>query len=125
MQQKELLTQLEVAKIGEEISHEMAADFVRSYENTYPNATIGYTVGRNIIDQILAQPGCAGLRFYNAINEFGQTTLVYVGVDAQGNDMIKTVIVDAAGNIAEKNAMVADRVQDPSTTTTKPWWWPF
>jgi hypothetical protein len=128
MQQKELLTPLNVATIGEEISHEMAADFVRSYENTYPNATIGYTVGRNIIDQILAQPGCAGLRFYNAINEFGQTTLVYVGVDANGNDMMKTVIVDPAGNISEKNAIVADRVGapgGPTTTTTTPWWWPF
>ncbi|HEY8971793.1 MAG TPA: hypothetical protein VIM64_21980 [Puia sp.] len=126
MQQKELLTQPEVAKIGEEISHEMAADFVRSYENTYPNATIGYTVGRNIIDQILAQPGCAGLRFYNAINEFGQTTLVYVGVDAQGNDMMKTVTVDTVGKISEQKAIVADRVGGtPTTTTTTPWWWPF
>lgn len=128
MQQKELLTHLDVATIGEEISHEMAADFVRSYEKTYPSATIGYTVGRNIIDQILAQPGCVGLRFYNAINEFGQTTLVYVGVDAQGSDMMKTVIVDPAGNIAEKNAIVADRVGapgGPTTTTTTPWWWPF
>ena len=104
----------------------MAADFVRSYENTYPNATIGYTVGRDIIDQILAQPGCAGLRFYNAINEFGQTTLVYVGVDAQGNDMMKTVTVDTVGNISEQNAIVADRVGGtPTTTTTTPWWWPF
>ncbi|MBN9381610.1 MAG: hypothetical protein J0H74_12635 [Chitinophagaceae bacterium] len=125
MLQKELLTK-EVATIGEEISHEMAADFVRSYKNAHPDATLGYTVGRNIIDQILAQPGCVGLRFYNAINEIGQTTLVYVGVDAQGNDMIKKVIVDAAGNISEQNAIVADRVGPGTSPTILPsWLWPF
>jgi len=126
MQQKELLTKVDVASIGEEISPEMAADFVRSFKTANPDAISGYTVGRNIIDSILAQPGCVGLRFYNAINEIGQTTLVYAGVDAQGNDIEKIVIVDATGNISEKNAIVADRVANPTTTTTTaPWWWPF
>jgi hypothetical protein len=127
MQQKELLIKKDVASIGEEISHEMAADFVKSYKNAHPDATPYYTVGRNIIDQILAQPGCVGLRFYNAINELGQTTLVYVGVDAQGNDMVKAVVVDAKGNITEQNAIVADRVANPTTTPSiiPSWLWPF
>jgi hypothetical protein len=126
MQQKELLAKVDVASIGEEISHEMAADFVGSFKTANPDAISGYTVGRNIIDRILAQPGCVGLRFYNAINEIGQTTLVYAGVDAQGNDIEKIVIVDAKGNITEQNAIVADRVQNPTTTTTIwPSWWPF
>lgn len=122
MEQKELLTR-EIACVGEEISHDLAADFVRSYKNANPDATIGYTVGRNIIDSILAQPGCVGLRFYNAINEMGQTTLVYIGVDAHGNDMVKKVIVDAAGKIAEQNAIVADRVGPiPTTSPVIPHW---
>jgi len=126
MQQKELLTKVDVASIGEEISPEMAADFVRSFKTANPDAISGYTVGRNIIDRILAQPGCVGLRFYNAINEIGQTTLVYAGVDARGNDIEKIVIVDATGNISEQHAIVADRVANPTTTTTTtPWWWPF
>lgn len=123
MIQKELI-RTDVASIGEEISHEMAIDFVRSYKNAHPDATPGYTVGRNIIDQILVQPGCVGLRFYNAINEIGQTTLVYVGVDAQGNDITKTVIVNTAGNIIEQNAIVADRVQNPGPVLPS-WLWPF
>lgn len=127
MQQKELLTEKAITNIGEEISHELAADFVRSYQSANPEAFAYYTVGRNIIDRILAQPGCVGMRFYNAINEIGETTLVYVGVDAQGNDITKAVIVNATGNIIEQNAIVADRVANPTTapTTTKPWWWPL
>lgn len=124
MEQKELLTR-EVASIGEEISHELAADFVRSYKNANPEATLAYTVGRNIIDRILAQPGCVGLRFYNAINETGQTTLVYVGVDARGNDITKTVIVDGAGKIAEQNAIIADRVVNPSFPSPPHWVLPY
>ncbi len=124
MEQKELLTKKDVASIGEEISHELAGDFVRSYQNANPDSITAYTVGRNIIDSILAQPSCVGLRFYNAINELGQTTLVYVGVDAKGNDITKTVIVDGAGKIAEQNAIVADRVgpKDPTTTPLLPHW---
>ena len=71
MEQKELLTRKDVASIGEEISHELAGDFVRSYQHANPDSITGYTVGRNVIDSILAQPGCVGLRFYNAINEIG------------------------------------------------------
>jgi len=29
------------------------------------------------------------MRFYNAINEQGQKTLVYVGVDASGKDILE------------------------------------
>jgi hypothetical protein len=124
MQQKELLTKLDVAGIGEEISHEMGADFINAYKNANPGATLGYTVGRNIIDRIFAQPGCVGLRIYNAINELGQTTLVYVGVDAQGKDIKKTINVDVTGNIVEQNAIVGDRVGPQDPNPTKPWWWP-
>ena len=112
--QKELLTK-EVAAIGEEISHEMAADFVQSYANANPGDVVGYTVGRNILDAILAQPGCVGIRFFNALNEFGQKTLVYAGVDAAGNDIVKKVVVEEDGKLATVPAIVADRVD--------PWQW--
>jgi len=109
MQQKELLTQLNVASIGEEIDHKLASNLVRSYYEKYPESFTGVTIGRNIIDQILAQPGCVGMRFYDAINEEGQKTLVYVGVDESGKDMLKKVVVDQAGAISTIPAIVADR----------------
>lgn len=109
MQQKELLTSLDVASIGEAIDHKLAANLIQSYQNTYPESFTGVTIGRNIIEQILAQPGCVGMRFYDAINEEGQKTLVYVGVDASGKDMLKKVVVDQAGAISTIPAIVADR----------------
>jgi hypothetical protein len=118
--QKELLTKKDVAAIGEEISHELGADFVNSYRQANPSDVIGYTIGRNIIDQILAQPGCVGMRFYNALNEFGQKTLVYVGVDASGKDIMKKVVVEQDGILSTVPAIVGDR-----TILPPGWVWPF
>ena len=118
MMQKELLVKRDVATIGEEISHEMAADFVNAFGNAHPNEVGSFVIGRNIIEHLLAQPGCAGLHFYNAINENGRKTLVYLAVDAEGKDIKKKIIVDPAGNIMSSDATIADRVQE------RPWW-PF
>lgn len=107
--QKELLTQQDVASIGEAIDHDLARKLIKTYKDTYPESFTGVAVGRNIIEQILAQPGCVGIRFYDAINEEGQKTLVYVGVDENGKDILENVVVDQNGTITSEAATVADR----------------
>ena len=48
-----------------------------------------YFFGRRIIERILAQPGCMGLRVYYAYNNETQTRhLVIVGADADQNDQL-------------------------------------
>jgi hypothetical protein len=49
---------------------------------------------RSVIDQILAQPGCMGLRFYFGTKSDGSMTLVFVGIDMQERDMSDGAIVD-------------------------------
>lgn len=44
--------------------------------------------GRDVIDQILAQQGCTGLRIYYAINDGGEKVLIISGVDSTGTDML-------------------------------------
>ena len=61
MQQKELLADLEVASIGEAIDHQLAKQLIQSYQTKYPEAFTTVVIGRKIIDQILAQPGCVGI----------------------------------------------------------------
>jgi hypothetical protein len=109
MMQKELLTTTDYSAVGEEISHELAGSFVHNYMEKFPNDMISYHIGRNIIEHILAQPGCVGMRFYNALNEEGKKTLVYVGMDASGNDIVKKVVVQEDGKLATVKASVADR----------------
>jgi hypothetical protein len=109
MQQKELLTRMDVASIGEAIDHELAKKMIKTYKETYPESFTGVAIGRNIIEQVLAQPGCVGIRFYDAINEVGQKTLVYVGIDAAGKDVLEHVVVNQNGTISVDPVTVGDR----------------
>jgi hypothetical protein len=116
MQQKELLTGLDVANIGEAIDRKLAFQMIQTSKETYPDSFKGVIIGSNIIEHILAQPGCVGIHFYDAINEFGQKTLVYVGVDAAGKDMLEHVVVDQNGAISVVSSIVADRGWDELLT---------
>jgi hypothetical protein len=98
--------------------HNLAKEMIQSYQTTYPETFTTLIVGRKIIDQIFAQPGCVGIRFIDAINEEGQKTLVYVGVDAAGKDILQNVVVEKNGAIATVPAIVADRLFDFETLIT-------
>ena len=108
------ITSKSIAQTGEAISHDLGVQMITDYQAANPTDVKSFHVGRNIIEEILAQPGCAGLRFYNAYNEIGEKTLVYVGVDASGNSLIKYTMVDGEGNFDIKKAIVADRLGSQS-----------
>lgn len=114
MTQTKLTTK--VAAIGEEIGLELGTQMVKSYQQANPSDVHSYLIGRNIIDQILAQPGCVGIQFYNAINEKGEKTLVYVGVDQAGKAILEFKVVNEAGALSTENGIVADRVVRPGGT---------
>src|ERR1700748_2318064 len=123
MLQKELLTKKDYASIGEEISHETAAGFIKAFNREFPNENRYFTMGKNILEQVLSQPGCVGMRFYNGINEKGQKTLVYVGVDAEGRDLIKATVVNENGGIATVKGMTADRNNNTEDDVFNPSTW--
>ena len=113
--QTELLTKRNIATIGEEITHELGAELVGNYRKAHPNDVQGYIIGKEILNQILAQPGCAGIQFYNAINEQGQKTLVYVGLDQNGKQLVNYTVVTADAQIQKEKGIVADRsIPSPS-----------
>ena len=121
MMQSKLLTKPNVAAIGEEITHELGAQFIKDYQAAYPLDVQSYVIGKDIINQILAQPGCSGIRFYNAVNEFGQKTLVYAGLDADGKVMVNYPSVNNLGNITFESGIVGDR-SDPFPSADDTWW---
>lgn len=111
--QKELITKKDYAAVGEEITHELAHEFISAYEKAYPGENRGYQIGRNIIEQILAQPGCVGISFYYGVNEEGKKTLVYVGIDADGKDLVKRTVITSNGDLSVADGIMADRVLNP------------
>jgi hypothetical protein len=60
--------------------------------------TIAHAVGKNLVNAVLSQVACVGIRFYYAINNSGDRQLVAVGVDANGDDMTQGVILDEFTN---------------------------
>lgn len=82
---------------GAPISLDEAATWTASYRNSLPvgsNQTIAAFAGKNWLEQILAQPGCMGIRMYFALNPSGQTTLVLTGADAAENDQVEGTLVE-------------------------------
>ncbi len=106
------LLKKDLKKVGEEISHELGSQMVKDYQAANPNDTKAYFIGREIISEILAQPGCVGIKFYNAYNEDGKKTLVYMGVDEFGKNLVEYKIVNSDGSFDTKKAIVADRSFD-------------
>jgi hypothetical protein len=113
MIQNELLTPA-LATVGAEISHELGAKMVKDFQDANPSDVKAYQIGRNIINQILAQPGCVGIRFFNGLDEEGKKTLVYVGVDAENKLISQYTHINSAGEMETKKAIVADRVIKPT-----------
>lgn len=49
---------------------------------------------RKDLDDLLAQPGCAGVRYYYGKDSKGNETIVLVGVDGNGDDLSQGVIME-------------------------------
>ena len=108
---KELHLKTNLAQVGEEIGLELGTEMVKNYRQANPADVQWYMIGREIIEQILSQPGCVGLRFYNAYNEAGEKTLVYVGVDQNGKGILEYSVINTQGELAKEKGIVADRIK--------------
>lgn len=117
-----------VSLIGEEIGVELGKQMVTEYQAANPTDVHFYEIGRNILDQILAQPGCAGIRFYNAYNEAGEKTLVYVGLNNEGKAIFQFSCINNEGILEANKGIVADRIKTGAggpikTSDTEDWNW--
>ncbi len=110
MTQHELLETKTLAEVGEDIGLAEGIKLVNAFTNANPDATKGYYIGRNVIDQILSQPGCVGINFRKCLTEMNEEHLVYTGVDADGKDILEYSVVTNTGDVVKQNAIVADRV---------------
>jgi hypothetical protein len=76
-------------------SHRITLDTAVQHTKRNPNkGRKGGMFLRKDLDDLLAQPGCSGLRFYYGQAANGADSLILVGVDADGNDMADGVLLD-------------------------------
>ena|SRR3989338_7277742 len=76
---------------GGEISLETAADMTAAYRSANPGAIKARFFGRDILEDLMKQEGCMGLRIYYGLNEDAVSQLVVVGADADQNDMLNKI----------------------------------
>jgi len=79
---------------AEQIPLDLAARWTRNFREKHPDETKAHFFGRNIVQKILDQEGCMGIRLFYALDEDSQKQLVMVGADADANDQVDEVIVD-------------------------------
>jgi hypothetical protein len=113
--------------IGENIGAEAGGKMVKSFFDAHPEQAYGHVIGRNILDQLLAQPGAAGLSIYPGYNEAGVRQLIFAAVDADGQEILQYTVIHENGRIEMRDGIVADKISTtpeptlPSTTTTLTW----
>lgn len=84
-------------QMGAFISLEEASQMTARYRATIqPGTTIAYAISKEFISRILNQQDCEGLRIYMGINDNGETTPVFVGIDNVRNDLSEGLIADNA-----------------------------
>lgn len=76
-------------------SHRIPPDDAAAMTRRHRDHTIrGGFFFREELDQMLAQPGCAGIRIYFGRDATGRDNLVVTGVDADGRDMTDGVLME-------------------------------
>jgi len=109
MTQNSLLETMSLTEVGENIGLAEGTQLVKAFQEANPDATSGYYIGRTILEQIMAQPGCVGINFRKCLTNLNEEHLVYTGVDADGKDILEFSVVTTDGNLAKQDAIVADR----------------
>ena len=110
MTQHELLETKTLAEVGENIGLAEGVKMITAFTASNPEATKGYYIGRNIIEQILSQPGCVVINFRKCLTETNEEHLVYTAVGADGKDILEYTVVTKTGDIVKQDAIVADRI---------------
>lgn len=77
------------------ISLDQAKQLVQNHHRSAPagGERCGY-FARAAFDEILAQPGCAGIRFYHGRDANGTPTLLFIGVTEEKVDMLDGPIIE-------------------------------
>lgn len=86
--------------LDQRISLSRAIDLTKRHQRSSPaSEKAGFFFLASLKD-LLAQPGVYGLRVYHGLDEKGRYRMVLVGVDQDGNDIVRTRKVLKSGAVA-------------------------
>ena len=76
---------------GGQITLAAGAALTSTFRTNFSSQPKGRFFGREILESILAQTDCVGIRFYFGQNSNNQFELVICGADAAGDDMLDLI----------------------------------
>lgn len=92
---------------GDPLDFTIAKKWTANYRSTLEdpeNNTHAHYFGFEIIQQILNESDCVGIRIYYAIDDTGEKKLILVGVDSKGENLLPV----AGGKLADGGNVIAD-----------------
>lgn len=96
---------------GEDIGYEKGAKMVKNYfDQNNDNEILSSFIGRNIIEDILAQPGVVGITMLSGLNELGQPKPVLVGVDSEGDYVLNVTTIGNKGEIVRQRGVITSGI---------------
>jgi predicted Fe-Mo cluster-binding NifX family protein len=119
-------------EIGKDISYERGAKMIKRHFDENPDDVVAHFLGRNQIEQILAQPGCIGIRMFQALNEMGIKQMVLVGVNKDGSNILNIEEINQQGQLTTKAGKIVSEGKPcppycggvgPSTDSGSTSWW--
>ncbi len=73
-----------------------AGAWTANYRTANPKGIKAHFFGYKIIQRILAQPGCVGIRCYYSLDDNGVQQMIMVGADKNENDLHNGIIAEVA-----------------------------
>lgn len=92
-----------------------AADWTKTYRKDHPRLAADGTAKKVLyatyfdnafLQKFMEQPHCVGLRFYQAADSNKERHIIVVGVDADGNDILK--VKDSNGQLTGEDGLVGN-----------------
>ena len=78
---------------NQSISFQEAKGLLKTSERiAASDAVIAQYFGKDLVDKILAQPGCVSVRMYYGKHANGKSGVIIIGVDKYGKDMVSGVL---------------------------------
>lgn len=78
----------DIAKVGGPIELEKVRKWTQNYRRMNDKDTTAHLFGREVIEKLLRQKDCAGIRIHYCIDDMGKKQLVLAGVDHNGYDQL-------------------------------------
>jgi len=88
------------------VSDEVSIRWIANYAAQNPLGLTAHFFGYEILNQILNQSGCIGIRMYYALNDSGVQQVLLVGVSGKGENILPTSLT--GGKVTEGGGTIGD-----------------